>query len=104
MPRILLIHWNEAEALERAARLGMAGFEATAIWDETGGVALRRVRENPPDAFVIDLSRLPSHGRDVATWLREGKATRGIPLVFLEGDAEKVARLRALLPDATYAT
>ena len=35
--------------------------------------------------------------------LRQGKATRRVPIVFAGGAAEKVARLRRLLPDATYA-
>jgi len=104
MTRVMLIHWNEAEARERVERLEAAGFDVTAFWDAGGGGALRDVAEDPPDAFVIDLSRLPSHGREVAAWLRARKATRGIPLIFLEGDVEKVARIRALLPDATYAT
>jgi len=52
---------------------------------------------------VIDLSRLPSHGRAIATMLRQRKATRSIPIVFVEGDPEKVARIRETLPDAVYA-
>jgi hypothetical protein len=63
---------------------------------------LKELAANPPAAVVIDLSRLPSQGRDLAVLLRERKGTRGIPLVFVGGELEKVARLRALLPDATY--
>jgi len=48
---------------------------------------------------VIDLSRLPSHGLAVAGWLRQTKATRRVPIVFVGGDA---ARAKKLLPDATY--
>jgi hypothetical protein len=51
---------------------------------------------------VIDLTRLPSHGREVGAALRAAKATRFIPLVFVGGEAEKVARVRTLLPDAAY--
>ena len=53
---------------------------------------------------MIDLSRMPSHGRDVALSLRGHKATRSVPLVFVEGEAEKVERIRKLLPDATFTT
>jgi len=52
--------------------------------------------------MVIDPSRLPSQGRDVATLLRRRKATRHGPLVFVGGDAPKVRRIRVLLPDASY--
>jgi len=36
--------------------------------------------------------------------LREQKATRTVPLVFIEGDPEKTARVRGLLPDAVFTT
>jgi len=51
---------------------------------------------------VIDLARLPSHGRALGVWLRQQKATRDLPLVFIAGDPEKTARVKALLPDAVY--
>jgi hypothetical protein len=51
---------------------------------------------------VIDLRRLPTQGRDVALSIRHAAATRRVPLVFIEGDPEKTAKVRALLPDAVY--
>ena len=62
----------------------------------------RALRGDPPDAFVIDLSRLPAQGRELGGWLRRQAATRAIPIVFLEGDPEKTGRVRDLLPDAAY--
>lgn len=61
-------------------------------------------RESPPDAFVIDLSRLPSHGREIAIALRQSPRTRCVPIVFCDGEEEKVARTRSELPDASYCT
>jgi CheY-like chemotaxis protein len=101
--RVRLVHWNAAEAAERAGRLRAVGYEAEAA-PVDGPAALRELRESPPDAIVIDLSRLPSHGRDVALALRQSRATRHVPLVLVEGDPAKVERIRALLPDASYAT
>jgi CheY-like chemotaxis protein len=101
MSRIILIHWNAAEAEERAGRLRRAGYEVNCHADQ-GMAALRTVREDPPDAFVVDLNRLPSQGRAVAVWLRQQKATRHTPIVFVEGDPEKTQRVRELLPDAVY--
>ncbi len=60
------------------------------------------LREDLPDAFVIDLRRLPSQGREMGEWLRRQLPTRGMPIVFIEGDPEKTARVRALLPGAAY--
>lgn len=101
MPSICLLHWNKAEAPERLERLQAAGFSA---YHSTlaGPPLLKLLREAPPAAIVIDLARLPSHGREVGAALRATKATRYIPLVFVGGEAEKVARVRALLPDAVY--
>jgi hypothetical protein len=52
--------------------------------------------------IVIDLSRLPSHGREVGIAWRSAKYSRHIPLVYAGGDPEKVGAIRKLLPDATY--
>lgn len=102
MARVMLFHWNAAEAKERAARLARIGHQAV-IPLLRSGADFKAIAADPPDAFVIDLSRLPSHGREVAAALRERKATRRVPIVFVDGAPEKVDRIRALLPDATYA-
>jgi len=104
MNRVLLIHWNEPEAKERARRLRAAGFRVSVHHDSQGGVALRKVRDKPPDVFVIDLARLPSHGREVGTYFRQTKSTRLVPILFVGGAADKVERTRQLLPDAVYTT
>lgn len=103
MNAICLLHWNEPEAPKRLERLRAAGFDAyhSAL---AGPPLFRQLRENPPAAIVIDLARLPSHGREVGAALRAAKATRYIPLVYVGGEAEKAARVRALLPDAVYTT
>ncbi|HTQ54078.1 MAG TPA: hypothetical protein VMI94_06425 [Bryobacteraceae bacterium] len=103
MPRVRLIHWKAAEAAPLIAALRGAGYEVD--YDEQlQGDAFRRIRQSPPDVFVIDLSRLPSHGREVAVFLRGHQTTRGVPMVFVGGEPEKVRRIRELLPDAVYAS
>ncbi|MBI3872927.1 MAG: DUF3052 family protein [candidate division Zixibacteria bacterium] len=101
MPRIRLIHWNAAEGKKRADFLRKGGHKVD-IFSGPGGEAMRALRDKPPDAFVIDLNRLPSHGREVATALRQFKATRLVPIVFVGGEKDKVARARASLPDAAF--
>lgn len=98
--RVRVIHWSAEEARSFAARLGRAGYDV-----EAGPVdpeALRALKASPPDAIVIDLSRLPSSGRDVALGCRSSKALRHVPIVFVEGEPAKVERIRTLLPDAVY--
>jgi hypothetical protein len=100
--QVRLIHWNEGEAEEKGARIRACRCEVHA--GPLTAPGLRQLREDPPDAVVIDLSRLPSQGRDVGLGLRTYATTRRVPLVFVGGDPDKVAGVRALLPDATYTT
>jgi CheY-like chemotaxis protein len=103
MATIRLIHWNGPEGRERKLRLAALGHHVE--FDDVDGPGLGKVlRRSMVDAYVIDLSRLPSGGRQVAMWLRSNKSTRHVPIVFVDGDPEKVKRVRELLPDATYTT
>jgi hypothetical protein len=99
--RVRLVHWKEDEVPERVARLEAAGYE---VDGEVPGarIGIKGLREDPPAAFAIDLGRLPSHGREVACALRQSKALRSVPIVFVAGAEEKVAAVRVRLPDATY--
>lgn len=101
MKRVILIHWNAEEGKERAERLRSTGYDAECHAPQ-GAAGLRIFRESPPDAFVIDLDRLPSQGGAVAIELRRYKATRFAPIVFAAGDPAKVTRVRKLLPDALF--
>lgn len=100
-PRVRLVHWNEGELPERARRLRAAGFRVEA--GSFGPDTWKRLRDDPPAALVVDLSRLPSHGRQVAFAIRSAKRTRKLPLVFVGGEPDKVERIREAFPDATYA-
>ena len=100
MARIQLVHWKEVEGRERAGELRAAGLRVD--YEEDAPAALSASNDDPPDAIVIDLTRLPSHGRQMAWALRQSKRTRATPLVFVGGEAAKVARLKKELPDATY--
>jgi hypothetical protein len=102
MPCVQLFHWKEAEVPERLERLKSAGFSPS--WCDLSNKAAQSKSASLPNAYVIDLSRLPSHGKAVAMALRQSKKSRLIPLVFVEGEAEKVAGIKKLFPDATYST
>lgn len=101
MSRIQLVHWKEAEGRARARELRAAGLRVE--YEVDAPAALRAAKDDPPAAVVIDLTRLPSHGRELAWALRQSKKTRLVPLVFLGGAPAKLARLEKELPDATYA-
>jgi hypothetical protein len=98
--RVRLIHWKATEAADRAEIIRSAGYDV--LHEAFGPAAFKEMRKSPPDAVVIDLTRLPSHGRDVGLGVRQYKDTRLVPLVFVEGEPAKVQRVRELLPDAVY--
>jgi hypothetical protein len=103
MPRVRLVHWSGPEGRERKLRLAGHGFEVQ-FDDLEPPQLLRALRATLPDAYVIDLSRSPSSGRQIGMMLRTYKDTRHIPLVFVDGDREKVAAIKTILPDAAYTT
>ena len=100
MTKVRLIHWKAEEAEERAARVRAAGFpcDATPFGPRYG----EEIRKTPPGIYLIDLSRLPSHGREAGAYLRGSKYQGHVPVVFVDGAPEKVAKVRELLPDAIY--
>src|SRR6266851_10224782 len=101
MPVVRLVSWNLDLARERACLLKAAGYPVDASPLDTPGF-IGHVRANPPAAVLIDLDRLPSHGREVAVAIRRSKWTRQIPIVFAGGLEEKVERIRQELPDAAF--
>jgi hypothetical protein len=103
MARVVLIDWNASAAVTGVAALRDAGHTVRCLVPENRGSFATLLR-SPPEAIVVDLTRRPSEGRNVGVWLRQRKVTRLVPLLFVGGEPEKVARTRALLPDATYTT
>ncbi len=101
MYRVQLIHWDSAEAEQRADVLRRIGYEVSCEVPRDQGF-LRGLAENRPDAVVIDLSRLPSQGRDLALGIRSRKATRMVALVFVGGRSDRIEGIRKLLPDAFF--
>jgi hypothetical protein len=105
MNRITLIHWNADEARKLAMRLRSGSHTVTVFPGRAGSsspLPIRKLKERLPDVFVIDLTRIPSQGRAVGVWLRQQKATRTVPIVFVGGESAKVADVRRELPDATF--
>jgi CheY-like chemotaxis protein len=98
--RVMLFHSDAGEARSRVRALKTFGYGVE--WRMVDPEVLRNIRKKPPAAFVIDLARTPAQGRDIGIYIRHHKTTRNIPIVFVNGEAEKVTRIREHLPDATY--
>lgn len=98
--RVVLYHWKEEEAKPLIQLLEGAGFAIH--YNGRTPTSFGQLRQIDPLAVVIDLTRMPSHGRYVATGIRSVKSIRHIPIVFADGEVEKVAKIREILPDAIY--
>jgi CheY-like chemotaxis protein len=101
--RICLIHWNEKERQERVSWFAFEGIEVLE-GIAAGPQFAKALEAAKPDVVVIDLSRLPSQGRDLGVLIRARAGTRQIPIVFVEGVEDKLAAIRGLLPDAEFTT
>lgn len=101
MQVVRLVCWKQDLAQQRASTLQQAGLHVDASPLEPGRL-IGQLRANLPAAVLIDLDRLPSHGREVAVAIRNSKTARHIPIVFAGGLDEKVARIRQELPDALF--
>lgn len=100
-PYLQLFYWHAKEGEEHAARLGKFKVRLASAFSRE---LMTTLRQNPPQIFLIDLSRIPSHGREVAMAIRSYKDTRSVPIVFIGGEKDKVARTKELLPDAEFCT
>jgi DNA-binding response OmpR family regulator len=101
--KIFLFHWNQTEAAEKAEILSDAGWDV-ACESSDGARGCKSLKADSPTVVVIDLNRLPSHGRETALYLKSTKATSEIPIVFVDGEPETIAKIKAIIPDATYTT
>lgn len=101
---VRLVCWSDEIAKQRATQIKAHGYQVDASSLRGSSAYVSRFRSLNPDAIVIDLDRLPSHGREVALALRASKSTRHFPIVFTGGVDDKVQKLRAELPDAVFTT
>lgn len=99
--RVRLVCWKEDLAAERAATLKNAGLDVDASPFNPGGM-ITQLKQDPPAVMLIDLDRLPSHGREVAVMLRTSKSMRHVPIIFAGGVEEKIVRVRADVPDGIF--
>jgi CheY-like chemotaxis protein len=101
MRSIVLIHWKPAEAEAHAEAFRQAGIAVEVVAPKDGR-AVRALASRAPDAFLIDLSRLPTQGQAVGIELRKTAGLRRVPLVFVGGEEAKVERVFRVLPDAAF--
>ena len=100
-PLVRLVTWNPETPRSRIQPIESSGFRVDASPLSTSGL-IGKIRDAAPAAILIDLDRMPSHGRAVALVLRGSKSTREIPLVFAGGTPQKIASLQSEMPEASF--
>jgi len=95
---VWLVHPNEAEAAAREAQLAAIGCRV--IYKRWSSPDIVRAKAAPPAAVVVDLSKTPSIGRDVAIAMRSHRALLSVPFILAGGSPDAVAGVRKFLPDA----
>ncbi len=101
--KVFLVQWDALSAQALAKELRVDGWTID-VESKDGGRAYKLIKANPPDIVLIDISRKLSHGRELAFVLRNVKATRNIPIIFVDGKVEDVANLRNKVPDTVFTT
>ena len=105
MARLFYVHWNKDEALDTVRALRAEGHSVTYHYNTEEGAgahAWKQLKTNPPDVLIISLARLPSHGRRIASVVLENKSLGQLPLIFVDGAEDKVAKAKSQFPDAGF--
>ena len=76
------------------ARLRPEGLEVTAELD--GQAGLERAIADAPDLILLDIGLPKVDGFEVCRQLKEHRATRNIPIIFLTGEADRESKVRGL--------
>jgi len=93
-PHILVAEDEDALATLLEYNLGKEGFEVALAGD--GEEALLRIAERPPDLLVLDWMLPEVSGIEVCRRLRQGAATRHLPIIMLTARGEEADRIRGL--------
>jgi hypothetical protein len=98
---VWLVNAGGAEAESRRRILIDHGL--TIVDGPWGSADIARKKAALPAAAIVDLSRTPSTGRDIAIAMRSHRALLNVPFIIAGGTPGNVARLRSFLPDAYWA-
>ena len=90
-PRILIVEDEKdiVQVLEFGLR--QAGFEAVSAGD--AGEAFARIRENAPDAVILDLMLPDLPGTEICRQLKSNPKTASVPVIMLTARSDEVDRV-----------
>ncbi|MCP4656200.1 MAG: response regulator, partial [bacterium] len=94
MSTILVVESDPIFGAVLEDRLHVAGHEVELLFDKERAVA--EASENQVDLLIIEVAQPSSGGLEVVNALREGGATRALPILVLSESAESTDRVAAL--------
>lgn len=104
--RAFVIHWHPDEVHAKCDLVRAAGADVVGWEGEDGKRAGAEVQRLAPDLLVVWLTRLPSHGRVTAAYVRSRPWGRKLPILFVEDGEplpkEKREALKAAVPGALF--
>jgi len=101
--KLFLFHWEKKDATARAAELATDGWQVKMEFEE-GSRGCRNLKVFGPDVVVFDIAQKAVHSRECGRALRNAKAFRETPLIFVDGTDEDIAKVKAKVPFALFTT
>lgn len=98
--KLFLFEWNKESAEARVKSL--SGKWLVEMEFEEGSRGCRNCKAFDPDVVLFDLAVKPSHSREVGRALRQFKAMRSIPFIFLDGTEDDIAKTKLKVSDVIF--
>jgi hypothetical protein len=98
-----LFHWEKEGAKVRAAELAADGWEVEMEFEE-GSRGCKNLKAFALDVAVFDIAQKAVHSRECGRALRNAKAFRETPFIFVDGTDEEIAKAKAKVPETIFTT
>jgi len=99
--KLFLFHWEKVGAKVRASELAADGWQVEMEFEE-GSRGCKNLKAFGPDVVVFDIAQKALHSRECGRALRNAKAFRETPFIFVDGTDEDVAKVKAKVPKAVF--
>jgi PleD family two-component response regulator len=99
--KIILLGENIPSAGKKYAALSEDGWDITVESNDNGQLC-KKIKDNPPDFILIDLSSELSRSVKTARAIMSNKTTRDIPLIFVADGNEYAIKTKARFPGADF--
>jgi len=101
--KLFLFHWEKKGATARAAELAADGWQVEMEFEE-GSRGCKNLKAFAPDVVVFDIAQKGVHSRECGRALRNAKAFRETPFIFVDGTDEDISKAKAKVPAAIFTT